>query len=349
MKPDESRDMNHGRRLIMTAATCVTLVATSAQAQRNPKPVGDPQCGAEQYVLVANGPVGPWQTADAQALEGSAYNPGTAQTICGDAMNSQPLKCMTTSNAPAVDGDSCLGQAMVDYDQANPGRKAMISTQSPTSFHSVATKNLGSCQTAIVRGTWRTTPGDRPSGCGQVMIPVIVQCVNFDTGAALPDSACASERPASMIAGEDRSACPAPTPSPPPPEPVTAPPAQTPPPVQLKLGTCNYTSSGGGRFACGEYMNYRPGPKAPAPRELCTGRLLAGSDGQGVYDDARQTPSAGVGWTTEPVVDASVPAQCIVHWRSGYSDNGRTASWFSAYYSGPPTGVQGGLFVGKKP
>lgn len=41
-------------------------------------------------------------------------------------------------------------------------------------------------------------------------------------------------------------------------------------------------------------------------------------------------------------------AKCVVHCRMGYSDS-NGAGWAGVYYSGPATGREGGVFIGKKP
>lgn len=115
--------------------------------------------------------------------------------------------------------------------------------------------------------------------------------------------------------------------------------------AEVRLGACNYTSSGGGRHACGPRGNYRGGPVAPWPSELCSGTVLAGN-----ADDLgdRQTPNAGKNWSKPPVTEKVPGARCVVHWKYGYSDSAQ-AGWNSAYFSGPPTGLGGGDFIGRKP
>lgn len=340
-------------RLSLMACTMITCMSSAsiALAQSNPKPMktsGD--CAApEIYSLVADGDIGPWQAVNPLLADSAGYDPAAAQTICGLAVNSQRLKCVDQTGVVAASPGSCMGQAILDYDASNSGRTARVSYGSPVSYYSVAQRDLGSCQTSIVRGVWKSTPGTTPSGCGMVTVPMRVECVAYETGALLAESACGSERPPLTTMVEDKTACVEAEPPKPPAEPTVSEPAQVPVATQIQLGTCNYTSSGGGRYACGAYQDYRPGPRAPSPRDLCTGSFMAGSDGQGIYDDSKQTPNAGVNWSVQPVMDVSIRAQCVVHWKAGYSDNGRTASWYSAYYSGPPSGVAGGMFIGKKP
>ena len=168
-------------------------------------------------------------------------------------------------------------------------------------------------------------------------------------GAAQPDrQICGDEENGlSYIAIEGTGVCassnlpsctPAPTPTP------TPPPG---PPKEFRLGTCNYTS-GSSKYACGPRANYRPGPAAPYPHDICSGTILAGSETD--FTEAYQTPNAGPNWNKAPNPIVNVPgAQCVVHWRSyGYS-NQTQQGWETVYFSGPPTGVADGLFIGPKP
>lgn len=125
--------------------------------------------------------------------------------------------------------------------------------------------------------------------------------------------------------------------------------------ASIEVGYCRYTSSGGGRHACGEWgPGYKvSGASVPGPGDFCTGKLIAG---QATFDNAIgddpeglmfQTPNAGYHWGT-PARLRSVPAaQCVVHWKQGYSGewNNDKPGWMSAYYDGPPTGVQGKTYI----
>lgn len=198
---------------------------------------------------------------------------------------------------------------------------------------------------------------DKESTCGPNTKTGRVFCIQDEGGAEVDNSLCdPAKKPEATVPFDDTSACvpvveeptPAPTPpdtTPPPPE-VVAVPDQG-PPAEIQVGYCNYTSSGGGRYACGVRDNYRPGPAAPYPREICTGAIIAGAEGDAV-GDVLGTPMAGAGWTTQPRLDKVAGARCVVHMRYGYS-NDRNAGWQSVYFNGPPSGVPGGLFIGKKP
>jgi len=120
-------------------------------------------------------------------------------------------------------------------------------------------------------------------------------------------------------------------------------------PTSIKVGWCGYTSSGGGRFACGDRVTYRDdkGPAAPQFSDLCSGRHLAGALTSDTLDGNYQTPNAGKGWTKAPVVEKVAGAQCVVHYRIGYSDS-NMSGWQSVYFDGPAVG-QDGLFIAKKP
>lgn len=173
---------------------------------------------------------------------------------------------------------------------------------------------------------------DRSDVCGPNTRSGRVFCTKDGT-TEVADSFCSSAtKPASVQNFDDTSGCKA-----------------TPEIVQsiaeVRVNTCGYTSSGGGRYACGPHSNYRPGPAAPWPNEVCSGKVIAGEpDGFGDY----QTPNAGKGWSKAPTVAKIPGARCVVHWKYGYSDSNQ-AGWNSVYYDGPPTGRAGGDFISKKP
>lgn len=178
---------------------------------------------------------------------------------------------------------------------------------------------------------------DRTGVCGENTRTARVFCMRESDGQEVESSLCdASKKPASRQTFQDASGCT------PPPE------IQNPAPTEIQLGTCNYTSSGGGRYACGDRYTYRPGPAAPYASELCSGNVLAGGDRSDLLDGNYQTPMAGKGWSKQPVLEKVAGAKCVVHWRLGYSDS-NSAGWASVYYSGPATGREGGVFIGKKP
>lgn len=159
-------------------------------------------------------------------------------------------------------------------------------------------------------------------------------------------------RPTSYIALEGTGVCastslesctPAPAPAPAPAPTPTA-------PKEFRLGTCNYTS-GSSKYACGGRANYRPGPAAPYPHDICSGTILSGSErSDEVGTPPNSTDGVGPNWVKPPAPLINVPgAQCVVHFRaSGYS-NSVNESWQTVYFSGPPTGVADGLFIGPKP
>jgi len=194
---------------------------------------------------------------------------------------------------------------------------------------------------------------DKENVCGSNTKTGRVFCMKNEDGAEVDSTLCdPSKKPQTQITFQDESGCapaptPAPTPTPPPPEPEIVPVPAAGPPAQIQVGYCNYTSSGGGRYACGVRDNYRPGPAAPYPREMCTGTVVAGAEGDAV-GEVLGTPRAGAGWATPPRLDNIAGARCVVHMRYGYSNDGN-AGWQSVYFSGPPSGVPGGLFIGKKP
>ena len=117
---------------------------------------------------------------------------------------------------------------------------------------------------------------------------------------------------------------------------------------QITVGWCGYTSSGGGRYACGDRVTYRNSPPAPQFEELCSGRRIAGAITTDTLDGNYQTPNAGKGWSKAPVLENVAGAQCVVHYRLGYSD-ANNSGWQSVYFDGPSRGQPGGLFISKKP
>ena len=119
-------------------------------------------------------------------------------------------------------------------------------------------------------------------------------------------------------------------------------------PAQIRVGWCGYTSSGGGRYACGDRITYRDsnGPAAPQFSDLCSGRHLAGALTDDTLDGNYKTPMAGKGWTKAPVVEKVEGARCVVHRRIGYSDSNQSG-WQSTYFDGPAAG-QDGLYISKK-
>lgn len=179
-------------------------------------------------------------------------------------------------------------------------------------------------------------------------------CVTSDgpsfNGAAQPNGqTCGSGNGLSLsIAIEGTGVCastslpsctPAPTPTPPPG-----------PPKEFRLGTCNY-SSGSSKYSCSQRANYRPGPAAPYPHDICSGTILSGSErSDEVGVPPNQTDNVGPNWSKPPAPLIDVPgAQCVVHFRSyGYS-NSTQEGWQTVYFSGPPTGAADGLFIGPKP
>lgn len=120
------------------------------------------------------------------------------------------------------------------------------------------------------------------------------------------------------------------------------------PVAQITVGWCGYTSSGGGRYACGDRVTYRNNPPAPQFEDLCSGRRIAGALTMDTLDGNYQTPNAGKGWSKAPVLENVAGAQCVVHYRIGYSD-ANNAGWQSVYFDGPSRVDVGGLFIAKKP
>jgi hypothetical protein len=338
-----------GRRALLLV---FLMASTGVAAQRYPKPQAPlPACAERSYRLVPAGQPDSWRRSFAGE---TGYDASAPVVACGVAANAQPLACVDESGQPSSTGADCLGKAMSDYDASGTGRKAAISYATPLVYYSVARADLGACQ--VRRFTWRSIASDPYGGCGKVQVPASVQCVDYDTGVVADDARCdAALRPPSTVEVEDRSGCtvsiptqiPKPVQQTPPPEPEAE--TKPEPPAVIDLGLCRYTSSGGGRYSCGGFENYAGSPAAPTPRDLCSGRLLAGSAGEADLNGGLdyQTPRAGVGWSVPPVIKSVPGAQCIVQWRSGYSNNGSTAGWVGAYYSGRPTGRQGGLFVAK--
>lgn len=152
----------------------------------------------------------------------------------------------------------------------------------------------------------------------------------------------------------------APTPTPTP----TPTPEPTPTPTsiensQVMLGYCRYTSSGGGRHACGDWgPNYKVGGKSvPGPREFCTGNKIAG------YYPGDETPSpmadplgmewntvkAGYHWSATPILRDVPGAKCVIHYKAGYSGEWSRDQpvWVSGYFDGPPSGLQGQTWITK--
>lgn len=173
---------------------------------------------------------------------------------------------------------------------------------------------------------------DRTNVCGPNTRSGRVYCVKDGT-TEVADASCTTPKPASVQNFDDTSGCKADDGG----QSVAS-------IAEIRLGACNYTSSGGGRHACGPRGNYRPGPAAPWPSDLCTGKVIAGDANDfGSY----QSPG-GKGWNKAPALAAVPGARCVVHWKHGYSDSAQ-AGWNSAYYDGAPTGRAGGDFIGRKP
>lgn len=173
---------------------------------------------------------------------------------------------------------------------------------------------------------------DKVGMCGTNTRTGVVKCLD-GSGAQVADSLCdAASKPPATQTFEDRSGC------------IGS--DQTGVQIaQIQLGTCNATS-GGGRYACGPRGNYRNGPTAPWPNELCSGKLVYGNvDGNYVGDPDYGTTSTK-GWATPPKLLKVPGARCVVHWKVGYSDS-PYPGWVSAYYDGGPTGKQGGMFIGR--
>jgi hypothetical protein len=214
---------------------------------------------------------------------------------------------------------------------------------------------------------------DKEAVCGPNTKTGRVFCVSDKDGAEVDDALCdASKRPPATLTFEDASGC-APTPTPTPtPTPAPTPVVQEPPPVQTETvpvavysGFCRYTSSGGGRHACGypgtaaqwadlsrnQYQREWKQKGAASPYEMCTGNIIAG-DPAGEFVGEYPGPSAspaGKNWSTIPTSPAMKNAKCAVWFKLGYNDNGSQTSWTALYFDGPPTGVQGGHYINKKP
>ncbi len=116
---------------------------------------------------------------------------------------------------------------------------------------------------------------------------------------------------------------------------------------EVQVGWCGYTSSGGGRYACGPFENDGSAKAAfaaswPYPSDLCTGREIK---------SATTAMAGGKNWTISPLTQQVAGARCVIHMKSGYSGqkSGDRPMWESHYYDGPPTGNPGGTFINKKP
>lgn len=197
---------------------------------------------------------------------------------------------------------------------------------------------------------------DQTGVCGSNTKTGRVFCIQNETGSEVSAGLCnPADKPLEKVTFDDTSGCPATTPAPTPtPTPSPTPevvqvPSETPvygPPAVIELGACRYTSSGGGRYACGQTFRQNSNP-APFPHELCSGNIIAGSETE--ITQEYQTFNAGPGWKVKPTLKDVKGARCVVNYRSyGYSDSVQEG-WESVYFDGPPTGVQGGLFISKKP
>lgn len=114
---------------------------------------------------------------------------------------------------------------------------------------------------------------------------------------------------------------------------------------EVQVGWCGYTSSGGGRYACGPMPDGFPkvGQVAswPYPSELCTGKQIAVGDGT----------LSTKNWGTQPVTPYVEGAKCVIQTKEGYSGHWSRdrPTWVPYYYDGPPTGRPGGTYIRKKP
>ena len=179
----------------------------------------------------------------------------------------------------------------------------------------------GSCDAQTFE--WRAIPGQCVSGQAQNTI----SCHDAGTGAVVDASRCnASMRPAATTVCSTQTTTVASIP-------------------EVRVGWCGYTSSGGGRYACGPVEDgfARVGQVAswPYPSELCTGRLI--KEGDGVL--------AGKNWVNAPVTQPVDGARCVIQMKAGYSGHWKDdrPSWVPLYYDGPPTGHPGGTYIRKKP
>lgn len=125
------------------------------------------------------------------------------------------------------------------------------------------------------------------------------------------------------------------------------------------VGYCRYTSSGGGRHACGDWnpslkINGQP---VPGPSEFCTGNKIAGyvpgdTTGSPMADPLGMewnTPKAGYHWSKTPILRDVPGAKCVLHYKAGYSGEWSNDQpvWVSGYFDGPPTGKQGQTWIAK--
>lgn len=172
---------------------------------------------------------------------------------------------------------------------------------------------------------WRTVPGT----CVDGRVQNAVTCNDAGSGAVVDVSRCnASMRPASS------STC------------STQTQTSTASIPAVQVGWCGYTSSGGGRYACGPLEDKSPraafAATWPYPSDLCTGKLIE--------SDLAGTPG-GKNWVIAPVTRPVKGAQCVIHMKSGYSGHAKNdrPTWESYYYDGPPTGHPGGTYINKKP
>jgi hypothetical protein len=155
--------------------------------------------------------------------------------------------------------------------------------------------------------------------------------------------------------------CTAPTPTPvatPTPTPTPTPVSTT--PISVTAGYCRYTSSGGGRHACGEWaqgLTYS-NVVVPGPKDFCTGNLIAGYEASYIIGQSTSPPDPlGMDWSTRsnyhwgiaPTLRDVPGAKCVFSWKTGYSGEWKNDQpfWVSAYYDGPPTGTQGQTWIKK--
>ena len=185
----------------------------------------------------------------------------------------------------------------------------------------------GLCQAQTFE--WQSVAG--PCEGGQTRN--VVTCNDTGSGLAVDASRCnASMRPPAFGTCSTQTAV---TPKPP----VVSIP-------EVQVGWCGYTSSGGGRYACGPFED--GSAKAafaaswPYPSDLCTGREIR---------SATTAMAGGKNWTISPLTQPVAGARCVIHMKSGYSGHKSSdrPTWESHYYDGPPTGNPGGTFINKKP
>jgi hypothetical protein len=178
----------------------------------------------------------------------------------------------------------------------------------------------GSCQAQTFE--WRSVAGTCEAGRATATIT----CNDAATGQQVDESRCSpSMRPPSVTTCNTQTS-------------VTSIP-------EVQVGWCGYTSSGGGRYACGPMPDgfAKVGQVAswPYPSELCTGKLITNGAGQ---------PSTK-NWGTPPVTPYVEGAKCVIQMKSGYSGHksGDRPTWEPYYYDGPPTGRPGGTYIRSRP